>query len=1037
MAEIFLKIFNMSVSASWLVLAVTALRFFMKKTPKWINLLLWGIVALRLILPFSFESEVSLVPSTETIPPAVLTENSFTVQTGLPPVDNRVNEILSDSYYEGVTVPANNGFDTLSTLGNIWIIGAIALLIYTAISYFNLKRKVGTAILLRDNIYQSENVASPFVLGIVKPKIYIPFNLSDSTANYVIAHENAHIKRRDHWYKPFGFLLLAIHWFNPIMWLGYILLCKDIELACDEKVISKLGTEQRADYSEALLSCSVNRKIIAACPIAFGEVGVKERVKSVLSYKKPAFWLVLIAVLVCAVVAVCFLTDPKTEEEPEEQEEQSFELDAFTEGFEPRIFSFIDLHTEEASCRMNFTDTVPGTKADIARFKEFQESLNPGDIVTLYIESNNGSLDVADGNRVIAEDEARAFLEKFKALEITPVMEDEPHYIPPEVWEPSSENPNYQWGCVIKTANGDIWSTSFWGSDLTLDPNAGFYVRTPEGERLELRCGDDLGLSEELFALALGYLGESPKEQYASDGYVIFKENGKYGLKNPDGEIVASAEYMNINDCLYYFQLINTDGYYMAPAVRSNNNTCVYGSVKKIAYEIYFPGIGMLPGGPYEFADVRDFGDYEYDYGINATKDNTVYSYTVKDGVITKISEEKPKSEELGDYTVFGEYHYNSEYKGLKNSEGKTVIDPTHYRMTLPFEDRALGLQGSPVSVDSTRSFIYELPSGKLLNDDYNTVYYYSFVTGYIGIGTSYGEMAEYFTKHQNGEITPEGAWFIDKNGKALSKRYEYITTDREDRWALMMTGLESLNTVLYCVNSDGSVEEYSVREIIQNGGTPSAKAADDLSYREINKNDKIEVSARHLSEEIVSSVFGKAINGGKIEEADVQHFIVMMSFSGGEGEIYDGLGNPYDKSKLLYTNWAKTDPNGTNRTLSLDKTVCERIAFEVFGLESFTMAGGAIEFRLDSQTGEYYTVGGFSPSFTYASYEHKIAYIDENTVAVRFVLSDVGAHMGDDGWKYIGEGRIVFSIMKNESGEKFLRFKTAEYFPYEEPISP
>ena len=183
--------------------------------------------------------------------------------------------------------------------------------LYTAISYWRLRRKVDTAVRYEDNIFQSENVGSPFVLGIIKPKIYLPFKMDEQDMEHVVAHEQAHIRRKDHWWKPLGFLLLTIHWFNPLMWLAYVLLCRDIELACDEKVIKELGNEQRADYTQALVACSVNRRMIAACPLAFGEVGVKERVKSVMNYKKPAFWIIILAVIACVVVVVCFLTNPK------------------------------------------------------------------------------------------------------------------------------------------------------------------------------------------------------------------------------------------------------------------------------------------------------------------------------------------------------------------------------------------------------------------------------------------------------------------------------------------------------------------------------------------------------------------------------------------------------------------------------------------------------------------------------------------------------------------------------------------------------
>ena len=301
----------MSISASWLVVAVLILRLVLKKAPKWVNVLLWGIVAVRLICPFSFESALSLIPSAETFPEKIISGPSFDVQTGITPIDNRINDYLGDRYFEGVTVPTNNGNNVMTILTIVWIIGILLLATYTVISYWRLHREIDTAVRYKDNIFQSENVSSPFVLGIINPRIYLPFSMNEQDMEHVVAHEQAHIRRKDHWWKPLGFLLLTIHWFNPLMWLAYVLLCRDIELACDEKVIKGLSNEQRADYTQALVACSVNRRMIAACPLAFGEVGVKERVKSVMNYKKPAFWVIILAVIACVIVAVCFLTNPK------------------------------------------------------------------------------------------------------------------------------------------------------------------------------------------------------------------------------------------------------------------------------------------------------------------------------------------------------------------------------------------------------------------------------------------------------------------------------------------------------------------------------------------------------------------------------------------------------------------------------------------------------------------------------------------------------------------------------------------------------
>ena len=311
MSEIFLKLLNMSISASWIVLVVLALRVLFKKAPKWVRVLLWGIVALRLLCPFSIESTLSLIPAAETISPGIMMDRTPQIDSGVPVINAVVNPIISGSFTPQPMASANPLQIWIPVAANFWILGMIVLLLYTAASYWRIKRKVRTAVLLKENIFQSEHVVSPFVLGIIKPKIYLPFQMSQRDMSHVIAHEKAHISRKDHWWKPMGFLILTIYWFNPLLWLAYVLLCRDIELACDEKVVGDFTVEEKADYSQALLSCSVGRRVIAACPLAFGEVSVKNRVKSVLHYKKPAFWIVLAAILVSVAVALCFLTDPK------------------------------------------------------------------------------------------------------------------------------------------------------------------------------------------------------------------------------------------------------------------------------------------------------------------------------------------------------------------------------------------------------------------------------------------------------------------------------------------------------------------------------------------------------------------------------------------------------------------------------------------------------------------------------------------------------------------------------------------------------
>ena len=313
MSQVFLKVLNMSISAGWLVLAVLVLRLVLKKAPKWVNVLLWGMVAVRLLCPISIESALSLIPSAQTLPTEIISGPDFNVRTGISPVDRQINGYLDDRYFEGVTVPANHGANVMGVLAMIWLVGMAVLLAYTAYSYLRLRRDLRTAVVLHDNIFQCETVSSPFVLGLLRPRIYLPYTLDGRDLHHVVAHERAHIRRFDHWWKPLGFLLLTVHWFNPLMWLAYILLCRDIELACDEKVIAQLEDHQRADYSQALVACAISRPRLAACPLAFGEVGVKERVRAVMNYRKPAFWIILFAVVLCVVLAVSMLTDPVSE----------------------------------------------------------------------------------------------------------------------------------------------------------------------------------------------------------------------------------------------------------------------------------------------------------------------------------------------------------------------------------------------------------------------------------------------------------------------------------------------------------------------------------------------------------------------------------------------------------------------------------------------------------------------------------------------------------------------------------------------------
>ena len=314
MAAVFLKLLNLSISASWLVLAVLVLRLVSKRSPKWMNVLLWGMVALRLMLPFSIESALSLIPSAETLSPEVVRfDPAPTITSGVEFIDNAVNPSLSESFAAAPLASVNPLYVWTYLAGWVWLIGLGAMLLYALVSYLRLRRRVSVSLCVRENIYLCDAISSPFILGVVKPHIYLPSGLDEVQRQNILAHERAHLARHDHWWKPLGFALLAVYWFNPVLWLAYTLLCRDIELACDERVIRTMDESAVKTYSTVLLACSMPRKAVITCPLAFGEVGVKERVRNALRYKKPAFWVVAASVTVCIVVAVCFLTNPPTD----------------------------------------------------------------------------------------------------------------------------------------------------------------------------------------------------------------------------------------------------------------------------------------------------------------------------------------------------------------------------------------------------------------------------------------------------------------------------------------------------------------------------------------------------------------------------------------------------------------------------------------------------------------------------------------------------------------------------------------------------
>lgn len=313
MEALFLNVVNLSLTSCWFILAVLVLRFLLKKAPAWVNCLLWGFAGFRLVCPFSIKSALSLIPSAKPLTDDIIYTSSPQIQSGIPSVDKIVNPALA-SYFPPDPVASINQTQLLSFIfSRIWLLVMACMILYALRSYLRLKNRLSTATLLQDNVKQSEKIDSPFVLGFIQPTIYLPYHMDDAYIQHVIAHEQAHIRRLDHLWKYIGFILLSVHWFNPFVWIAYHLFCRDIEVACDEKVIKTLTIDDRRAYSTALLHCSLHRNRISACPLAFGEVGVKERIKNVMNYKKPSFWITLSAIILCMICAICLLTDPKTD----------------------------------------------------------------------------------------------------------------------------------------------------------------------------------------------------------------------------------------------------------------------------------------------------------------------------------------------------------------------------------------------------------------------------------------------------------------------------------------------------------------------------------------------------------------------------------------------------------------------------------------------------------------------------------------------------------------------------------------------------
>lgn len=514
MDDVFLKLVNLSISASWLILAVLVLRVVLKKAPKWVMPLLWGVVALRLVCLFSIESALSLIPSAETIPSEIVTETREPVLYEQATLDIVTNPTLPSAAEVPVGVSRQQAQVDFNIYSVLWLAGMAALLVHALVSAGKLKRKLATAILLRDNIYESEFVDSPFVFGVVKPNIYLPMHMDEGTAAYVIAHEHAHLARRDHWWKVLGYLVLALHWFNPLVWVAYILFCRDIELACDEKVVRGLDGAARADYSQALLSCAAPKRAVAACPLAFGEGNIKMRVKSALHYKKPAFWVAAAAVLAVVIMAVCFLTNPRSErgslvwaQKLNAADVASIELYVPAEG-EARQYKKLD--TEEMAQAVELINSSRGT------YIEKPETVYAGLPVWFLLTMDDGTVHavgsvvghylIIDGDTFDADVENQAEWENYvlKGDSASPIdMADRLSYalygmttgvytLGEAVFEDSVWETSYEETFANTKSTPELWLSSALGTDMTgilygtVTAARGYSYRFSEWEEIDL-----------------------------------------------------------------------------------------------------------------------------------------------------------------------------------------------------------------------------------------------------------------------------------------------------------------------------------------------------------------------------------------------------------------------------------------------------------------------------------------------------------------------------------------------------------------------
>jgi len=386
MYDIFIKVLNMSYQAGIVICFIILARFLLKiiKAPKKYAYYLWGIAFIRMICPISFETVLSLLPKkTKPISATILYEQIPQVHTGSNMIDYTVNSVLPAAS----PMASVNPIQIWILIAQIiWLVGLVLLLIYSAVSYIKLKYRLVGSVNIQDNIYLVDHLETPFILGIIRPRIYMPSNLKQIEMEYILQHERAHLKRRDHIMKVIAFLAASIHWFNPFAWVAFVFGCKDMEMSCDEYVMKTSNQDIRKEYSASLLSLCVGNRKLSGTPLAFGEGSTKGRIKNVLHYKKPAGIAVILSLFIVAILAICLLSNPESNVKRNNRDLKKAMLNITQEQVdfnEVVPFEWTAVYTFDPYLPVENQEEIIGIESD-----ELQESVSEGMVHLVFVNND-------------------------------------------------------------------------------------------------------------------------------------------------------------------------------------------------------------------------------------------------------------------------------------------------------------------------------------------------------------------------------------------------------------------------------------------------------------------------------------------------------------------------------------------------------------------------------------------------------------------------------------------------------------------------